>query len=129
MDCGDLERGPGLVVVVSDFFDPAGASEGLRYLLHRGLTPAVVQVLAPEELDPQLSASAELVNIEEPSAPPLVVGPDVLAAYRSVLFEMQAALGEFCLTHGLPWASVDSSSSFSQLLHACRHAGLLAGQG
>ncbi len=128
MDYGAVERGPGLVVIISDFFDPAGTFEGLRYLLHRGLTPAVVQVLASEELDPSAATDTELVDVEDPSAAPLLIDRDAIAAYRSRLDEMRAALGEFCLTHGLPWIEIGSADSFNQLLHACRRAGLLAGQ-
>src|SRR5437870_9476688 len=53
-DYGAAARGPGLAVVISDFFEPAGAFDGLQFLMYRGLTPAIVQIVAPEELDPNL---------------------------------------------------------------------------
>lgn len=129
MDYGTVERGPGLVVVISDFFDAEGAFEGLRYLLYRGLTPAIVQVLAPEELDPLVGEDTELIDIEDPSLTSLVIDPGAVIAYQASLAESQASLGEFCLTHGLPWALLRSSDTFGQLLHTCRQAGLLAAQG
>jgi len=40
IDYGARARGPGLAVVISDFFDSWWAFDGLRYLLYPGLTPA-----------------------------------------------------------------------------------------
>ncbi len=127
IDYAALVRGPGLVVVVSDFFDAAGVSVGLRHLLLRGLRPAVVQVLAPEEINPSIASTVELVDVEDPASPPLIVESEAIAAYQTRLAEARAALGEFCVTQGLPFAQVVSSDSFGQLLHACRRGGLLAG--
>jgi len=129
MDYGSVERGPGLVVILSDFFDSAGVIQGLRYLLHRGLTPAVAQILSPEELDPPMSTESELVDIEAPDAAPVLIDRDTVAAYRTQLTEHRASLGEFCATHGLPWIPLTSSDSFGGLLQACHRAGVLTGQG
>jgi hypothetical protein len=129
MDYGSVERGPGLVVILSDFFDSAGVIQGLRYLLHRGLTPAVAQILSPEELDPPMPTESELVDIEAPDAAPVLLDADTLAAYQTQLTAHRASLGEFCATHRLPWIPLTSSDSFGGLLQACHRAGVLAGQG
>jgi uncharacterized protein (DUF58 family) len=52
--------GPGLAVVLSDFFQPGAGLQGLQALLARGLVPAVLQVVAPEEISPGFSEAAEL---------------------------------------------------------------------
>jgi uncharacterized protein (DUF58 family) len=129
VDYGTAVRGPGLVVVVSDFFQDGGTFQGLRYLLHRGLTPAVVQVVASEELNPGFDDEAELVDIESPQATPLVVNGQLIAAYREGMAKLSADLREFCLAHNLPWMRVESSFAFTELLQASVQAGLLAGQG
>jgi uncharacterized protein (DUF58 family) len=128
-DFGSVSRGPGLVVILSDFFDPAGVVDGLRYLLHRRLTPAVVQILSPEELKPLLTADAEFVDIEAPDAASLVVNQETVAAYQTQLTQYRASLAGFCANHGLPWMPIGSSDSFADLLLACHRAGVLAGQG
>jgi uncharacterized protein (DUF58 family) len=129
VDYGTAVRGPGLAVVMSDFFQDGGAFKGLRYLLHRGLTPAVVQVVAPEELNPAFDDDVELVDIEDPEATPLLVNRGAIAAYRERMATLSAELREFCFTHAVPWMRVESSFAFTQLLHASAHAGLLNGQG
>jgi uncharacterized protein (DUF58 family) len=126
---GAAVHGPGLVVVISDFYQAGGSFEGLRYLLHRGLTPAVVQVVAPQELDPDVTGDVELVDIEDPLAPPVLVDPLIVAAYRERMAELTAELGEFCISHGLSCVRVESSFPFARLLRACRDASLLAGPG
>jgi uncharacterized protein (DUF58 family) len=129
IDYGTAARGRGLVVVLSDFFEASGALEGLRFLLYRGFVPAVVQILAPEEVRPEVEEEIELTDLENPSHPPLVVDAGALASYKENLGRECAALGDFCASHGLPWVQVESSDSFEGLLHACRRAGLVARYG
>ena len=125
IDYGAAARGPGLAVVISDFFEPAGAFDGLQYLLYRGLTPAVVQVVADEELEPDLTDEAELVDLEEPGGDPLVVDASAVAVYREHLGRASAALERFCRVHGLAYAQLVASSPFQALVSTCRRAGLL----
>jgi uncharacterized protein (DUF58 family) len=123
-----VARGPGLAIVISDFFDAGGATTGLRQLLHQGLTPVLVHVCAPEELDPGVDDDIELVDVERPGLPVLVDRQTALA-YRSRLTEHRAALGEFCRAHGLVSIDLVSSHSFRAVLDACRRSGLLRAVG
>jgi uncharacterized protein (DUF58 family) len=123
-DYGALERGPGLAVVISDFFDPAGVLDGLRYLLHRALTPAVVQIVSDDELDPPIQGDVELVDVERPDVAPLRVDATAVASYRAAMAEHRASLRDFCAAHGLPSLQLRSSSSFAELLEGCSRAGL-----
>jgi uncharacterized protein (DUF58 family) len=125
IDYASAARGPGVVVVVSDFFDPAGAWEGLHCLLHRGLTPAIVQVLAPEELEPSIEDELDLADAEQPDAAPVTVTPAAVRAYVERLNAVSAELGEFCVRHGLPWLRLRSSASVGDMAQACLHAGLV----
>jgi uncharacterized protein (DUF58 family) len=124
-DYGAAARGPGLVVVISDFFEAGGAFDGLRYLLYRGLTPAIVQVVADEELEPALIDEAELVDLEQPGGDPLVVDASAVAAYREQLDKASTGLERFCRTRGLAHAQLVSSAPFQTIVSTCRRAGLL----
>jgi uncharacterized protein (DUF58 family) len=123
---GSAIRGPGLAVVLSDFFDARSDLRGLRFLLHRGLLPAVVQIVAAEELHPVLADGTEIVDIEDDSAPPLVVDPAALRAYEAQMAEHSAALQAFCFQNGLPWVRVQSNASFRHVLSSIERAGLLS---
>jgi uncharacterized protein (DUF58 family) len=120
---GAAVRGPGLVVVISDFFEPGGGLEGLLYLLHRGLTPAVVQVVAREELEPALDDVTEIVDVEHPQRR-LVVSAAMVDDYRQRLAQHVDALRTFCLRHRLPWVQVESSTSFKSMLALLETSGI-----
>ena len=124
-----VESGPGLAVVISDFFDPSGPTEGLRYLLYRGLTPAVVQILSPEDLDPRFVAGAELVDAEAPETATLFADGASLSAYRSALDENRAVLRAFCDQYALPFLQLTSGESFANMLRECSRAGLFLQHG
>lgn len=119
-------RGPGLVVVLSDFLAAERTYEGLRYLLYRGLTPALVQVLADEDLDPSLANDTEITDVEDPSAPPLIVNASAVRGYQDRLAALSGELQQFCVSRGLPWCQVAASAAFDDVLKACLQAGLLA---
>lgn len=125
IDYANVARGGGLAVVLSDFFQPAGALEGLQYMLYRGITPAVIQVVAAEEIRPEIDDEIELHDVEDPSAPPVIVDAKAVATYRRNVENTTAQLGEFCSRHGLPWVRIESSSSFDHQLDACVRAGLI----
>ncbi len=126
---GGTVHGPGLVVVLSDFFDPAGCFAGVRYLLHRGLTPVLLQIVADEELNPAIDGKEELVDLEDATAPPLAVEESAVLRYRARLTALTASLGEFCASRGLPWLQVRSSDPFDTWVRACAQSGLLANHG
>jgi uncharacterized protein (DUF58 family) len=125
MTYGAAVRGPGVAIVFSDFFEEAGGLQGLRYLLHRGLTPVIVQVLAREELDPEITDETELSDIEDPGAPRLVVDASAVRGYHERLSQLSQALRDFGAAHRLPCIQVCAADPFERLLHACEQASLI----
>jgi uncharacterized protein (DUF58 family) len=119
-----VARGPGLVAVLSDFFGADPKMRGARALLHRGLTPALLHVVAPEDQSPDLSGETELTDAERDDAPPMIVDRPAVAAYRARLAEHISTVRGFCLAHGLPWLQLDSSVRFNDLLSSLEGAGL-----
>lgn len=120
-----VAAGPGLVAVLSDFFEPGAGLRGLQYLLHRGLTPVVIQIVAREELFPDLPEDAALVDVEDDSRAPLPVDPGLLDAYQARLAAHAARLGEFCAAHRCAMARVRSDMTFREQLTALQACGLL----
>jgi uncharacterized protein (DUF58 family) len=118
--------GPGLAVILSDFFGPGLSLEGVQALLQRGLTPALVQVVASEELTPVLSGATLLFDIEDADARPLVVDESALGAYRQRVAAHSDSLRAFCMDRGLPWLRVESQTAFGDMLSAAEHAGLFS---
>ncbi len=129
VDYGSVTSGPGLAVVISDFFDEQGVFEGLHYLAHRRLMPAVIQVVAPQELSPDFDDDAEVVDVEHPAGRRLVVDRRAVQRYKERVARHSNELAEFCAAHDMASTRVSSSMTFEELLRTCIDAGLLATQG
>ena len=125
VEFGNIRRGPGLVVVLSDFFQVADVLEGLEFLVYRGLTPALVQILAEEELSPVVDGDVELVDIENPAGRPIVVDSSARERYLEAIGALSGRLQRFCTTHQTPWLRISSSASFDELLTAALQSGLI----
>ena len=118
-------RGPGLAVVISDYFVAGGGIRGLEALSHRGLVPAVLQVVSREELEPEFATETELVDVEHADGAAITVSARAVAAYKARLAEHEAALRGFCAAHASPCVRLHSGASFEQLLTALEGCGLL----
>ena len=129
VDYGSAVTGPGLAVIISDFFDEHGAFEGLYYLAHRRLMPALIQVVAPQELKPEIGDEAELLDLEQPGRNAVVVDRRAVDRYKEQVARHSNELAEFCAAHDMAWTRVSSSMTFEDLLRTCVDAGLLATQG
>jgi uncharacterized protein (DUF58 family) len=126
MAYGSVTQGPGLVVVLSDFFDADATWDGARFLLHRGLTPAFVQIVSDEELAPSIDDEVELIDIERPDASSVIVDASALVAYQARMHALSNRLSEFCFSNRLPWLRLVSSMPFDMMLAAGLRGGLLA---
>jgi uncharacterized protein (DUF58 family) len=126
---GAAARGPGLAIVVSDFFSPALPLDGLQYLQHRGLAPAVVQIVSRDELEPVFEGDAELLDVEHPETPALLVDDGAIARYLAQLESHRQRMTAYCQEHGIPFVRLISDSSFSDRLGALQAAGLVSAYG
>ena len=118
--------GPGLAVVLSDFFEPGAGVRGLQYLVYRGLVPVVLQVVAREEISPELAPDCELFDIERPDGQRLVVDAGVLAAYRTRLAQHEASLREFCAAHKCPFGRLVSDMPFPRVIGLLEDIGVIS---
>ncbi len=57
-------RRPGLALIISDLFSPAGYQDGIGELQGRGYEVAVLHVMSPDELDPPLAGDLRLLDVE-----------------------------------------------------------------
>src|SRR5262245_58706582 len=77
--------GKGVVVVLSDFLDKGGYAEALRYLVARQMDCYVIQVLAPEELEPPVVGDLRLVDVEDADVAEVTVSAPLLKRYQQNL--------------------------------------------
>lgn len=75
-------RRPGLAILISDLFSPAGYREGLSLLQRRGYEVSLLQVLAQDELDPPLAGDLALVDQETGLTQEVSIDAGMRALYR-----------------------------------------------
>jgi uncharacterized protein (DUF58 family) len=109
-------KDPGLVVVISDFLDPAGYEQGLRALMERRFDLHVIQLLAPEEIEPTLGGDLELVDAESGEIREVSVDAETLRAYRRELDAYLGRLEAFCRAHELNYVRVTTDTPIEDLL-------------
>jgi uncharacterized protein (DUF58 family) len=109
-------RQTGVALVLSDFLDPAGYETGLNALVGRGFQVNVVQILAPEELNPPTYGDLRLVDSETGGLQEVTFGRFRLKAYQQTVQNFCQRLREFCTGRGMSFFSVSSDASLEQLL-------------
>ncbi|MBI4568420.1 MAG: DUF58 domain-containing protein [Planctomycetes bacterium] len=115
-----------LVILLSDFLDPAGYEPGLADLATRHCDAAVIQVLAPEEDNPTLAGDLRLVDLEEGARVDVSLSAPLLRAYRRRLDALRAGLAAFCRRRGIALATVRTDMPLHDLVFgSLRKAGLV----
>ena len=107
---------PGLVVVLSDFLDPAGFSRPLDRLLASKHEPALFQVLDREELDPTPGGDLELTDAETGRKVEVSLDPRALRAYRARLAAFLGELERYAKKRGLFYGRSTGERAFEDVL-------------
>lgn len=119
---GSLRRGAmqvrqaGVAMVISDLLDPRGYAEGLDALLGRGFHVEVLQVLAPEELNPPTFGDLRLVDSETGAEQEVTFGKYRLKAYRQAVENYTQKLREHCRSRGMGFHRVVSDTPIEKLV-------------
>jgi uncharacterized protein (DUF58 family) len=92
-------RKSGLVCVISDFFTAEGIN-AIAPLLGSGHQLELIQVLAPQEANPQLTGDLELIDRETGEGVEVSMGLSVMRRYHQRLAALQSELKSFALRGG-----------------------------
>lgn len=123
----ERHRRRGLVVVVSDFYDPQGFAAALDRLRYARFEPVAVQITTAEEASPDLRGELTLVDAETGDERVVTVTSAVLAAYRARHRERLELLSRFCRERAIPCFQITSDYPFEELaLDLFRSGGILA---
>lgn len=119
------EQRRGLVVVVSDLYDPNGFDRGLDILRHRKYEPHVVQIFDRYEKDPpDMLGDVEMWDVESGAARKVTVTESNLRHYRQLFTDFQGAIQRYCNRHALGCTRTSTEVPFDELiLRMMRQAG------
>lgn len=114
----------GLVILVSDLFDPEGFERGVDLLRHHGYEPHLVHLVAPQEAEPRLRGDVELEDLETGEMRRVTVTERHLRQYRQVFDAFLERVEAYCCRHGLGCTRTSTQVPFEELvLRMMRSAG------
>lgn len=117
---------PGIALVVSDVLAPPERLQGLVYLRAAGQEVTLVQVLAPEEIDPVLEGDLRLIDAETDAAEEISEAETLGQEYRERLALHTHAVTRFCMDRSIGFLQVPSSLSVEDIvLRSLRATGLV----
>jgi len=121
-----MRIGKGIMIILSDFLFKEGYDSGLRRLIGRNYDLYVMQVLAPEELKPQLAGDLKLIDIEDADDAEISVSSALLKFYQRNVTAYCNELKDFCVRRGATYMLVKSSDAIEMLvLNYLQRIGLL----
>ena len=119
-------RAKGVAVLLSDFLDPAGYEGCLRRLCMAGSDLYVIQMLSPEEVDPDVSGDLRLIDCETEAYTEISMSPSLVRRYKKNLDTFRESLRQACLARGIGYIFATSDTPFEQLtLEVLRRGGML----
>jgi uncharacterized protein (DUF58 family) len=106
----------GLVIVVSDLYDPAGFERGLDILRHRRYETHVVQPYDRGEAEPRLLGDLELCDVEGSAVERVTVTEKNLRRYRELYAGFLESVQAYCRNHGLGYTRAATEVPFDELI-------------
>lgn len=108
---------PGSLILLSDLMHD-GWAEGLRVLASRGFEITVIQVLADEEVNPDLNGDLKLIDSEDNSEVEITADYDLIGRYKKNLIEWQESIRKFCMARSMLYVPLTTSLPLEDLLFA-----------
>lgn len=113
-------RGKGLIVVLSDFLYKEGYEDGLRMLAGRGYDCVAIQVLSPQELDPERDGSfrgdLRLEDLEDADRAEVTLSAPLLKKYKQTVAAYCDQFRVFCARRDISSLTVSSELPIDSLI-------------
>lgn len=106
----------GAVFLISDFFTADALEDTCRKLRYNKYEVFLVQVLADEEIVPNLAGLYKLVDAEDGTEREVYVDREALDVYRQVLEEFTGNLEKFAHQHGINYTKAPTSVPFESTI-------------
>ncbi len=110
-DLGRVITGPGLTIVISDFLATGGYQTGLRSVSQLRQEVALLQILAPQEIEPDLQGDWHLRDSEGSRGVDISITPAVLEAYQRRLLAYMQELASFAHSHAMTHTMIPSDTA------------------
>ena len=115
-DAATSRIGSGITIVISDFMFKQGYEMALRRLIGARYDLYVIQVLSPQEIDPELGGDLKLLDIEDGDVAEITVSSALLKYYKRNLAAYCSELNDFCTSRGGVYVRANSADSVESLV-------------
>jgi uncharacterized protein (DUF58 family) len=119
-------RHKGVCVVLSDFFDKGGYENGLRYVAGGKYDLFAVQILSPQEIDPDIQGDLKLRDMEDDDMAEVSITQPLIKQYKANLNAYCLGLKDYVTRRGGTYLFTSTAVPFDTLvLNYLRERGLL----
>jgi uncharacterized protein (DUF58 family) len=106
----------GVCVVLSDLLSPEGHEDGLRALQGRGYEVTLIQVLSPDEVDPEIVGDLKLVDVETGIPQDVTIDAAIKDLYIQRLQAWQGAISAYCVRRGIHFLAAETGTPWEHLI-------------
>jgi len=116
---------PGLCVLISDLFSPTGYEAGLGELQSRGHDVAIIQLLSPPEIEPDLAGDLRLIDVETGEAQDVTLEASLRRLYSGRVREWREGIQATCHRREVRFLAIVTDRAWDQvILHELRRSGI-----
>lgn len=116
---------PGLCVLISDLFSPTGYEAGLGELQSRGHDVAIIQLLSPLEIEPDLAGDLRLIDVETGEAQDVTLEASLRRLYSGRVREWREGIQATCHRREVRFLAIVTDRAWDQvILHELRRSGI-----
>jgi uncharacterized protein (DUF58 family) len=116
----------GIVIIISDFLDPAGYEEALRFFIGQKYDLFAIHILSQDEVQPAFAGDLKLVDAETGAQAEVTMSGPLMKMYRRRLSGFCEGLKSFCAKRDITYLYATTSVPFDTLiLNYLRQGGLV----
>ena len=106
----------GVSYIISDFLTDSDWKSAVDHLVGRKREVALIQVLTPQELNPQAGGARNFCDAETGAHMRVDVNRDALMAYQQAVEYFMNDIRQFCVSRGVPFMTVRSDERVEEVL-------------
>ena len=119
--CPNTGSNNGLSVIISDVCTESSWKKAVDYLCYKKRQVLLIQVLAPEEVEPTYDGRVSLIDAEsvdasDPRNMKLRINRSLQAAYAEALKDFKQEIKDFCAKRGVDFLSVETDAAIERVL-------------
>lgn len=108
--------GRGMAIIISDFLTSGDIEKSFNLLFSKGLAPYALQVLSPEELNPELSGDARFVDCETKVTLDITAAGQLTEIYLEYLSNLQQNISDWARNRNGLYAECSSEQDIDSFL-------------